>query len=139
MSSLAGVLLGIQQMYSIPGCVVERVAGEVGRSTVIRVRAVSDQARCPTCRTVSRAPHSTYAHCLADLPSLGRRIRLELDVRAPHPPAGGAAQRAVAIEVGAESGARLTAQFAMPVSPDTLLRLVRRASLSTRRTPRALD
>ncbi len=108
----------MQQMYPIPGCVVRRVVGEAGRGTVIRVLAARAEAHCPTCRTVSRAPHSTYTRRPADLPSLGRRIRLEIAVRrsycaestctqrafderprsarrarAPHPPAGGGTAR----------------------------------------------
>lgn len=55
-------------MYPVPGCVVERVLGEATRSTVLRVRATSDEARCPTCHAVSRSPHSTYARRPADLP-----------------------------------------------------------------------
>jgi transposase len=61
-----------------------------------------------------------------------------LDVRARRTRRLAAAQRAVAIEVGAEAGARLTEKLAMPASPDTLLRLIRKATLPTRRTPRAL-
>jgi transposase len=49
-----------------------------------------------------------------------------------------AAHRAVALEVGAEAGARLATQLAMPVSADSLLRLIRRAPLPTRPTPEDL-
>lgn|GEM_PF-5429965 len=41
-------------------------------------------------------------------------------------------------EVGAEAGARLAAQLAMPVSADSLLRLIRRAPLPVRQTPEVL-
>jgi transposase len=61
-----------------------------------------------------------------------------LDVRARRTRRLAAAQRAVAIEVGAEAGTRLTEKLAMPVSPDTPLRLIRRATLPRRPTPRAL-
>ena len=150
-------------MYPVPGFVVERVLSEAPRSTVLRVRATSDEARCPTCHTLSSAPHGKYTRRPADLPSLGRRVRLEivvrrfycaetscarrtfserlpglLDVRARPTRRLQAAQRAVAIEVGAEAGAHLTEKRAMPVSPDTLLRIIRSATLPTRRTPRAL-
>lgn len=126
-------------------------------TTVLRVRARRADARCPACRTVSRAPHSTYIRRPADLPSLGRRIRLELavrrfycvdatcsrrtfaeqlpgllDVRARRTRRLAAAQRAVAVAVGAEAGARLAVQLAMPVSADSLLRFIRRAPLPTR-------
>jgi transposase len=153
----------MQQLYPVPGCVVERVGAEAEGSTVLRVRASSDQACCPSCHTASRAPHSTYLRRPADLPSLGRCVRLEivvrrfycaertcarrtfaerlpglLDVHARRTRRLAAAQCAVAIEVGAEAGARLAAQLAMPVSADSLLRLIRRAPLPIRQTPEVL-
>ena len=153
----------MQQLYPVPGCVVERVGAEAEGGTVLRVRVAGDQACCPSCHTVSRAPHSTYLRRPSDLPSLGRCVRLELvvrrfycaeptcarrtfaerlpgllDVRARRTRRLAAAQRAVAIEVGAEAGARLAAQLAMPVSADSLLRLIQRAPLPTRRSPKVL-
>ncbi len=153
----------MQQLYPIPDCVVEHVGAEAEGSTVLRVRASSDQACCPSCHTPSRAPHSTYLRRPADLPSLGHCVRLEivvrrfycaertcarrtfaerlpglLDVHARRTRRLAAAQRAVAIEVGAEAGARLAAQLAMPVSADSLLRLIRRAPLPIRQTPQVL-
>ena len=150
-------------MYPVPGCVVERVVADGTHGTILRVRAAGDEARCPGCHTVSRAPHSTYYRRPADLPSLGRRVRLELvvrrfycgdsacarrtfaerlpgllDGRARRTRRLAAAQRAVAVEVGAEAGARLTTHLAMPVSADTLLRLVRRVPLPALATPRTL-
>ena len=150
-------------MYPMPGCVVERVSAEAEGGTVLRVRVAGDRACCPSCHTVSRAPHSTYTRRPADLPSLGRRVRLELvvrrfycaeptcarrtfaerlpgllDVHARRTRRLADAQRAVAIEVGAEAGARLAVQLAMPVSVDSLLRLIRRAPLPTRPPPTVL-
>jgi transposase len=153
----------MQQLYPIPGCVVDRVSAEAEGGTVLRVRIAGDRASCPSCHTVSRAPHSTYLRRPADLPSLGRCVRLEvivrrfywaepacarrtfaerlpglLNVRARRTRRLAAAQRAIAIEVGAEAGARLAVQLAMPVSADSLLRLIRRAPLPTRQTPQVL-
>lgn len=61
---------------SVPDRVVVRVVGEAMRSTVVRVCAASDEARCPACHPVSRAPHSTYTRRPTDPPV----------VRAPCPP-----------------------------------------------------
>lgn len=152
----------MQPLYSIPECVLE-VDMVTGETTVLRVRARRANARCPTCRTVSRAPHSTYIRRPADLPSLGRRVCPELavrrfycvdaicsrrtfaeqlpgllDVRARRTRRLATTQRAVAVAVGAEAGARLAVQLAMPVTADSLLRLIRRAPLPTRPPPQFL-
>ena len=47
-------------------------------------------------------------------------------------------QAAIGLVLGGEAGARLAQQQGMPVSPDTLLRLVRQLPLPTRETPRIL-
>lgn len=137
-------------LRAVPGCVVERVGAEADGSTVIRVGVASDQARCPTCHADSRVPHSTYIRRPVNLPSPGYRVRLELvvrrfycaestcarrsfaerlpgllDVHARRTRRLAAAQRAVAIEVGAEAGARLTA----PLGPAATARQNARRSL----------
>jgi hypothetical protein len=122
----------MQQLYPGLGYVGERIDAEAEGGTVLRVRAASDQAPCPSFHTVCRAPRSTYIRGPEDLPSLGRCVRLEVVVRrfywaestcarrtfAERLPGLlevcarctrrlAAAPRAIAIEVGAEAGARL--------------------------------
>jgi transposase len=148
--------------YSVPGCHVERVRQLDGELLLV-VRARRAGAACPDCRRRSTAPHSTYARRPADLPSLGQGVRLAvhvrrfycqnahcarrtfaepfrglLDPRAQRTRRLAAAQRQVAVQVGGQAGARLFTALAMPTSADSLLRLVRRAPLPVRRTPRVL-
>lgn len=107
--------------------------------------------RCPACSEPSRSPHGGYSRRPADLPSVGREVRLVLWVRrflcrnagcgrrtfaeplpgliAPYARRTrrlAAAQSRLAVATGGEAGARLLGQLGMPTSPDTLLRLVRR-------------
>ena len=149
-------------MYAVPGCRVERIREQDGELLLV-VRAEAPGASCPGCRRRSTAPHSTYVRRPADLPSLGRGVRLAVHVRRFYCQNAGcprrtfaeplrglidpraqrtrrlaAAQRAIAVQAGGEAGARLLDRLAMPASADTLLRLVRRAPLPARRTPRAL-
>jgi transposase len=143
----------MSNLYHVPGCHVERVRRDSDATTLV-ARAATTDARCPGCATRSQAVHSTYVRRPADLPALGRAVRLAvrvrrfycrvptcrrhtfaervpglLDVRARRTRRLAAAQRALAVETGAEPGARLAAHLAMPASADTLLRLVRRAPL----------
>lgn len=146
--------------YAIPGCGIEQVRQQDGELRLV-VRAQAPSAACPTCRRRSTAPHSTYVRRPADLPSLGRGVRLELYVRrfsctnarcerrtfaeawrglidrhAQRTRRLATAQRRVAVPGGGEAGARLATALAMPTSADTLRRLVRKAPLPKRRTPR---
>ncbi|MGH7718904.1 MAG: transposase family protein [Gemmatimonadaceae bacterium] len=60
----------------MPGCRVERVTRRGSAEVVIAVYAERDGARCPDCGRESRAVHSTYTRSPADLPALGRAVRL---------------------------------------------------------------
>jgi transposase len=117
-------------------------------------RTAAPVARCPACGHTSSRIHSRYRRCLAGLPWCGRSIRLDLMVRrfacdTPDCPRRIFAERLpelaatharstvdlhethtqIGVAAGGEGGARLAARLAMPTSPDTLLRRVRRAAL----------
>ncbi|WP_163782469.1 ISL3 family transposase [Myxococcus vastator] len=153
----------MRELYSIPGCRIERVTRRSPAGTVIVVRPESSGARCPSCKASSDTPHSTYVRRPADLPAAGRSVQLQLHVRrffcrntmcarrtfaerlpgllAPRARRTrrlATAQRAVGMTAGAEAGARLLPPLAMPTSPDTLLRLMHRAPLPALPTPRVL-
>jgi transposase len=106
------------------------------------------------CRRRSRRVHSRYVRRLGDLPWHGRIGQLDLQIRrfrcsarecprrifAERLPAVALprvhrtvrlaqAQRHIALSAGGERGARLSGQLAMPVSGDTLLRLIRAAPI----------
>jgi transposase len=91
-------------------------------ATRLAVRVRRFYCRVPTCRRRT---------CVERLPGL-------LDGGARRTRRLAAAQRALAVEAGAEAGARLAAHLAMPASADTLLRLVRRAPLPRLGPPHAL-
>ena len=129
----------------------------------IAVRGTNPGSRCPNCGRASRAVHSRYQRRPADLPSLGRRVRIGLRVRRfycrnvncvrhtfaerlpelvkPHARRTdrlAEAQSQVGLVLGGEAGARLLSQLAMPASADTMLRLVRDVPLPELETPHAV-
>ncbi|WP_338864844.1 ISL3 family transposase [Myxococcus stipitatus] len=144
----------METLYLLPGCQVGRVAHGSAAAVVLGARMEGTGARCPSCQTPSTAVHGSYVRRPADLPAAGRVVQLELRVRrfcCRNPDCSrrtfaerpvrllaararrtrrlATAQCAVAITAGAEAGARLLNPLAMPTSPDTLLRLIRRAPL----------
>ena len=108
-------------------------------------------AACPSCGGLSQRVHSTYQRQLQDLPWQGRAVVIQVRARRfrcpdlacsrrtfVEPLSGTAVRRAwrtcrlgdlqrhIGLAAGGEAGARLAQRLAMPVSPDTLLRLVAR-------------
>ena len=121
------------------------------------------EALCPTCGQRSRRVHSRYGRTLADLPWLGLSVRLHLACRkffcdqpdcsrrifterlpsvirryARRTERLAQALLQVGHALGGEAGARLVAALGMAVSPDTLLRSLRRAPSRLAGTPRVL-
>ncbi|GEO43471.1 hypothetical protein SAE02_76190 [Skermanella aerolata] len=107
-------------------------------------------ACCPICATPSGRVHGRYTRPVADLPLMGRIVSLSLQIRrfrcsqsscprrifAERLPAVAPdrkrrtvrlaqVQRSLALGAGDEPGSRLASLLAMPVSGDTLLRLIR--------------
>jgi hypothetical protein len=144
------------------GLIVDRVIVDPDRVTVA-VRARGAAGSCPLCRRPSRRVHSRYVRRLGDLPWQGRVGQLGLQVRrfrcsasecprrvfAERLPAVARprvrrtarlaeAQCRIAFSAGGEAGARLASRLAMPVSGDTLLRLIRTAPLPAAPTPRVI-
>ncbi len=143
------------------GLLVQDVQMEDG-ATVITARSATTEAPCPACGAPARRVHSRYVRTLADLPLCGRPVRLRLMVRrlrcevpaCPRrifterlEPVGPWARRtarldAVAHQLGLALGGRPSAGFAgrlmMPVSNDTLLRLVRRRGSPAFAPPRVV-
>jgi transposase len=117
---------------------------------ILIVRSEVSAAKCPMCGTASRRIHSRYTRQVADLPSSGRKVRLRVITRrfvceVRHcrrqifaEQFGGSlpvrARRTARLEcivhhLGLALGGRPAASFArrlmLPVSNDTLLRVVR--------------
>jgi transposase len=117
---------------------------------------------CPACRKPSRC-HGHYERTLADLPWQGRPVHLRVRLRrlvcrnqacplrtfseslpeVARPYARRSerlreVQRHLGLALGGEPAARLAQGLAMPVSSDTLLRLVRAAPMPPYRAPRVV-
>jgi len=132
-------------------------------SIVFDAIATEWAAVCPQCQYLSARVHSHYLRRLADLPLAKIACRIELTVRrffcdnptcarktfaeqipdvtkpsARRTPRLADEQRHIGLDVGGEAGARLAARQGMGTSPDTILRLVRRASHDEMPTPRIL-
>ena len=145
-----------------PGLIVDHVT-VVHDRVVVDVRARATTAACPLCRRPSRRVHSCYVRRLGDLPWQDRVGQLDLQVRRFRRDASecprrifterlpavalprvrrtarlAEAQRRIALSSGGEAGARLAVRLAMPVSGDTLLRLIRTAPLPATPTPRVI-
>src|SRR5579859_6682939 len=141
--------------------VIEQV--NLTNEVTITVRAVAPTAPCPCCGTISTHVQSRYRRTLRDLPASGRPVRLVLQVRrfychesscvrkifAERFPALTLprvtftrrlqeALRETGFALSGEAGARMGKHLSYPGSPDTILRLVKRADLSAASSPRVV-
>lgn len=132
------------------------------RVTIVTVPKPS-QSACPLCGGLSGQVHSHYTRTLADLPWQGRAVAIQVRARrfrcastdcprqvfAERLPAValprarrtarlGGIQRHIGLALGGAPGSRLAGRLAMPVSGDTLLRLIRAASLEPYPSPRVV-
>jgi transposase len=126
------------------------VCGDTG--AVITIRHASNSSACPSCGTVAARVHSRYRRHLADLPVAGRPMRLEIVARrfrcdavlcgrrifterfGPAVLAPWARRTArldhvvyhLGLALGGRPAASIAQRLMLPVSNDTLLRVVRR-------------
>jgi transposase len=145
-----------------PGLAVERVVPSPNQITIVTTPRAATAA-CPGCGQTSARVHARYQRRLQDLPWQGRQAMLLVRVRRfccgnpicprktfaePLGPAAarsarrterlGGVQCQLGLALGGEAGARLAGRLAVPVSPDTLLRLVHRAVAPRPPAPRVL-
>ena len=143
----------------LEACDVDETAAQI----TLRVRSTQATAPCPLCATPAQHIHSRYERTLADLPWAQYRVRLQLRVRTwfcrnrhcrrrifterlPTVAAPWArctlrlAQRLVAlgIALGGTAGVRLGHQWALALSRNALLRLLRRQPAPSFQTPTVL-
>ena len=135
------------------GLVVDGISADAAMLT-ISVHALSSEASCPLCGGVSSRVHSRYIRHVSDLPCAGRGIRLRLVARRFRCGAPGCPRRIFAerfhdavllprsrrtarldgivhhlgLALGGRPGASFARRLMLPVSNDTLLRIVRRRS-----------
>jgi len=147
----------------IPGCRVEQVTSDTLAHLQIAARGLGRGGCCPDCGKRSRAVHSRYRRRPADLPSLGRAVRVSLRVRrfycrnvacprqtfaervsqlvapfARRTRRLAEAQGRTGAALGGEAGARLLSRLSMPASADTVLRLLDRLPLPLQTDPRVV-
>lgn len=133
------------------------------QSLILTLSTTSEQAICPYCSTVSKRVHSHYQRQPRDLPCFGYRVQLNLQVqrffcvneqcdhrtfserlaKVIEPYARQTNRLAhqlqdVAFVTGGETGTRLLDRLGMPVSPDTLIRIIRDSPEPEVTTPRVL-
>jgi transposase len=149
--------------FSLPdSLIIEGVFREDERVT-LELRSVQLNVSCPDCGQSSSHVHSRYIRTLADLPSQGQTVRLQVQVRrffcvtstcarktfaeplADLAPAfarrttrQSEALHQIALALGGKAGAHLAKQLAMPVSLSTLLRLIRGSSIASFPPPQIL-
>ena len=137
---------------------------EVENGTMsISVASRNGQSICPHCQTVSERIHSIYQRHPADLPIVGNTVRLAMTVHRFFCDNGGCdaktfteripafiqhyarrtnrlsgRQQKVTLEAGGASGKRVLTILDMPVSSNTLIRLVRNEPEPDVATPRVL-
>ena len=130
---------------------------------VLTVTSIQVEALCPICGQPSSRVHSSYGRKPSDLALVGHRLRLRLNVRRFFC-ANLACERktfaerlpgilkpfarrtnrltetlcAIGQALGGEAGSRQAEHLGMPVSPDTLLRLIRQSDLPSSATPTVL-
>lgn len=130
---------------------------------VLVVNSTSLLASCPVCQTSSRQVHSYYTRTIADLCWTDRQVQLELHVRrfvcsniacsrrtfaeqfgeqikayARRTKRCASQLQTIGLMLGGNAGARLAEELGIPVSSDTLLRLVRATEVPERSTPNIL-
>ena len=157
------IAVSMTDFFPMPGCRLERITTEASNLLHIAAHGTRPGGRCPDCGRASRAVHSRYRRRPADLPSLGRKVRVGLRVRRfycrntacarrtfaerlpdlvkPHARRTcrlAEAQGRVGAALGGEAGARLLRRLAMPASADTVLRLIRRLPLPEQDVPRVV-
>ena len=123
-----------------------------GERLSLEAAGTGEGGHCPSCGVFSRHVHGRYQRRPRDLPWRGRPVRLALTVLRFRCPNRGCPRRTfaeplepalarharytrdanrwlhrVAQSAGGEEGARLAGATGLPASPDTLLRLLRRA------------
>jgi transposase len=148
--------------FVLPGFVVEHVH-TAAPTLLIEARSRTPEACCPDCHAPSAQVHSHYTRQLRDLPVVAQPMRLRLHVRrfrcpTPTCPRRTFAERLPALapvraqrtvrftetirgfggEAGGAAGARMATRLRMPLSGDTVLRILHSTPLASRPTPRVL-
>jgi transposase len=145
----------------LPTVEVEGV--EEAEEITLILRTTAPTAPCPSCGTASSRIQSRYTRTLRDLPSVGRPLRLIMQVRRffcrnhtcaqkifverlselchPHAQRTKRLQQALCslgLKIGGQAGADVGSELGISGSRDTILRLVRQSELPTRQEPQVI-
>ena len=71
----------MNKLCPMPGCRVKQITRDDPDLLSITAQGTRPGGRCPDCGCASRAVHSCYRRRPADLPSLGRAVRVDLRLR----------------------------------------------------------
>lgn len=146
----------------LPGVSITQILPEASK-VVLVARPKSATSLRPACGCESRRVHSHYSRRASDFPWHGRIVEVRLqarrfrcsetlctqkifterlpDIVAPRARRTarlGQSQLAIGFAVGGEPGSRLAQKLAMPISGDTLLRMIRRAEFEPPKAPRVV-
>lgn len=150
----------MKHLLPLPNCVTEHHES-TQPTLVIHARGKEKHAACLSCQQPSRRTHSVSVRAPADLHLGGQLVKLCLSVRRFYCHNSTCkkwtfteqfpdffsyrtrrikrlleAQRAAGVALGGEASTRLLTRLAMPLSPDAILRLVRKEPVATAATPR---
>jgi transposase len=145
------------------GLAIERVEADAEKLLIVS-RPASMTATCPSCGHVSARVHSKYQRILSDLPSQGRTVRISVQARRFRCVLSGCRQRIfserleatvsrpfarrtsrlegivhhLGLALGGRPGQSFARRLLLPVSNDTLLRVVRRHAARSDAEPRVV-
>lgn len=145
------------------GLIIERVESEAVGLLIV-ARPAASTATCPACGRFSTSIHSRYQRLLSDLPCQGQKVRItvsarrfrcqatdcrrkifaeRLDTAAPRPFARRTARleglvHHLGLALGGRPGQSFARRLMLPVSNDTLLRVVRRHATVEVTMPRVI-
>lgn len=148
--------------FSLPGFEVNEIR-ENAELVEIAATSIQKTASCPSCHKNTNRVHSYYIRTPADLPLSDRKVRLLLTVKRyrcrnagcekstfveslPNLVAKSARRtkrldielEAIAYALGGQAGSRLTAKLNMPISGDTLLRIIRNSPITDPEKPEVI-
>lgn len=155
-------MLHVSDSLILPGLSIVQILPRPDKVALVAEPKATSSC-CPRCGRESRRVHSHYRRRLGDLPWHGRVVEVRLQTRrfrcdetqcaqkifterlpdvvkpsARRTTRLGQSQLAIGFAAGGEPGSRLARKLAMPVSGDTLLRMIRAAEFEPPKSPRVV-
>jgi len=153
----------LDELYPLKGFTLTQIVKTHSGKVLLKAESSSQSAVCPDCQTFSKKQHSVYVRKPQALPCADTSIQLVLSVHRyfchnPNCPRKTFAERIpdtayfyarrtihleallkwIAFEMSAETASRVCGRLQVQVSPDSVLRLIRKTDLSQDPTVRVL-